>query len=376
MNQETPNPEVNYFEMPDEQITNMMAPSAPVAVDPAEPVDPVDPVEPQLDPAPQDPVEPVVNTDPAPVDPVVDPAAPKADAPAGDTDPKPAVATDPTPKAEDTPDYAAFYNELLGQPIKANGKEIQLRSLEEIKQLLQMGLNYTKKTQAMQPVLRVVKMLENNGLLDEAKLAHLIDVDKGNPQAIQRLLADKKFDPNQIDSDEAASYVPGNHQVSDTEMAFNAALDELETSPTGVEIIQAVAKQWDEQSRRAALQDPSILQVLHQQKTLGLYDVITTEMDRLTTLGQLQGVPFLQAYRAVGDMLNDAGKLKPKADTTPPIVEAPVETRVAAPAPTVDNSAQALAATPTRATPASKPIETNLLDLPDDEFLKRFNGRV
>lgn len=319
---------------------------------------------------------------------VKDPAAAKPPAgnpetdPAKSTDPKdPNALADPAAKKTDEPakvptadDHKAFYERILGQPIKANGKDIQLRSPEEAERLIQMGLNYTKKMQAWQPRMRVVTMLENNGLLDEAKLSHLIDLSKGDPLAIQKLLADSKFDPMMVDADKAASYKPGNHQVSDTELAFNAALDDLESTTTGVELITEVAKQWDEQSRQAVYQDPSILRVINEQKGLGLYARITTEMAHLKTLGHLQGVPFLQAYRAVGDMLNDQGRLVPEPQKQPS--PTPVETRVATPAPKVTNNEKAAAASPTKATPAAPKTEPNFLDLPDDQFLKQMQGRL
>ena len=298
----------------------------------------------------------------AAADPNTDPNKGKVETPAAEKQ-------DPTPE-----DHKAFYQRILGQPIKANGKEIQLRSPEEAERLIQMGLNYTKKMQAWQPRMRVVTMLENNGLLDEAKLGYLIDLSKGNPDAIQKLLSESKFDLHTVDADKAASYKPGNHQVSDTELAFNAALDDLESTETGVELISEVAKQWDEQSRQAVYQDPGILRVINEQKALGLYARITAEMDHLKSLGHLQGIPFLQAYRAVGDMLNEQGRLNPNAAPKQP--ETPVETRVATPPAKVVNNDKAAAAATTKATPVAVKKEESFLDLPDDEFIKRMAGRV
>jgi len=399
--QNDPNTEVNVFDLPDDEVMAMTsAPAAPV--EPAAVVEPVveEPavVEPVVvEPVVTEPVAPVVVepvVDPlatpdgstptppvvAPVvaDPLATPATPAAPEPAkpGDVVAEPAAKVEPQTPAEPTADdHKAFYERLLKNPIKANGKQIQLQSPEEAEQLIKMGLNYTKKMQAWQPRMRVVTMLENNNLLDEGKLAHLIDLSKGDPAAIQKLLVDSKFDPMTVDADKAASYKPGNHQVSDQEMRFNAAMDDLESSETGVQLITEVAKQWDEQSRQAVYQDPSILHVINEQKAIGLYARITGEMDRLKTLGHLQGVPFLQAYRAVGDMLNDRGLLKPEPQKQPEAQE-PVETRVATPAPQVTNSDKAKAASPTKATPAAPKVETNYLDLPDDEFLKKMQGRL
>lgn len=398
----TPSADVNIYDLSDDEILNMIPPRAEAAIEAApqaEPVEPAAPVEAQTDTTTaDDATTPAASEvadesdtpaagDPA-ATPVEVPGSPAAATPAADdASATPAAATDPDAAPAETPatttaapaeptadDYKAFYDRLLTKPIKANGKEIQLQTPDEAEKLIQMGLNYTKKMHALQPRLRVLTMLENHGLLDETRLAHLIDVSKGNPEAIQKLLADQKFDPMAVDADKAASYTPGNHRVSDAEMAFNAALDELESSETGVTLISEVAKQWDERSRQAAYQDPSILLQINDHKISGIYGRIHTEIERLTALGQLQGVPFLQAYKAVGDMLNDRGALGGPQKQPAPAV--PVATRVATPAPVVTNNDRAKAASPTRATPTAPKTSKNYLELPDDEFLKQMGGRL
>ena len=60
---------------------------------------------------------------------------------------------------EETPQVDEDYKRIL-QPFKANGTEVQVRSVDEAIQLMQMGANYTKKMQALQPNLKVLKTLE------------------------------------------------------------------------------------------------------------------------------------------------------------------------------------------------------------------------
>lgn len=290
-----------------------------------------------------------------------------------------AISDDSEGSEEEKPkeiDHKAFYERIIGSPIKANGKEITLENEDEAIRLIQMGANYTKNMQKLRPALRVVKMLENNELLDEKKLAHLIDLDKGNPQAIQKLLADKNFDSLSIDEEEAAKYEPGNHQVSDAEMKFNHVLDELENSDEGLDLIHEVSTQWDRESKQAVFQDPNILNILHEHRANGLYSVVKAEVDRQEALGYLNGVPFLQAYNAVGDMLAKQGKL----NTQPPVQQAPPEpvaTRTVAPKPPVKNSKKARGAMPTRASaPKPKKSTIDYLDMPDDQFLAQMEDRL
>lgn len=315
---------------------------------------------------------------------------PEAKGEAVASDPKPKVDADgkpvkaapkKKPAAEDKPaatvnvvmsrdDKAAAYDKIMA-PFKANGKEIQLQNPEEAIKLQQMGANYTKKMQALQPSLRIVRMLENNKLLDEEKLSFLIDLDKRNPQAIQKLIKDSQFDTNTVDEEEADKYVPGNHQVGDAELSFQTVLDDIESTPTGPELIATVAQQWDADSKQALYQNPQILQVINEQKAMGLYDQIHGEVERQRMLGNLDGVPYLQAYRAVGDMLKDQGKLggsSPKPE--------PVETRVKTPAKPASNDDRARAASTTKATPSGAKEEFNPLAQSDEEFLKTMEGRV
>jgi hypothetical protein len=290
---------------------------------------------------------------------------------------KPGEKTPEEKAAEAAPvtiDYEAGYKKIMA-PFKANGREIQLQSPEEAVKLMQMGANYTKKMQALQPALRVVKMLENNQLLDEGQLSYLIDLHQRKPEAIQKLLADSKFDPLKADEEQAAAYVPGNHRVSDGEIQFQQALDEIEATPTGAELITEVAQQWDADSKQALFKDPRLLTVINGHKANGLYDQIHAELSRRRVLGQFQGVPFLAAYEAVGAEMQTAGLLGKPAEEVAPRQEA-VVTRVVPPTSKVANTERAKAAMPTRATPSSAREEVNPLAQSDDEFLKQMQGRV
>jgi hypothetical protein len=123
-------------------------------------------------------------------------------------------------EAAPTINYEEQYNRLMA-PFKANGKMITLNSPEELIQLAQMGANYTRKMQDIQPHRKVLQMLQNNGLLDEGKLSFLIDLDKKDPEAIKKLIKDTGMDPLDIDTSVEPDYKEGNHIVSDdSDVAF------------------------------------------------------------------------------------------------------------------------------------------------------------
>lgn len=402
----------SILEMSDDEVMGMTsAPEAPPVEEPKEPVEPVEEVE---TPASTPPVESVEEVTPEVVPPKekepeeVSPLAtddndetkvpkkePKAKEVVPPKEKEPAKTEVVSPKEEpakkdvppkapetvETPiNYEEAYKKIM-QPFKANGREITLQNPEEAIRMMQMGANYTKKMQQLQPALRVITMLSNNQLMDEGKVSYFIDLMKGDQNAIQKLLADSKFDAMEQDSAKADSYVPGNHQVSDQELQFNQILDEAAASEHGAELISEMSRQWDKDSKMALYQEPALIRVLTEQKANGLYATITNEMHRQQVLGHLQGVPFLQAYKMVGDHLHAAGLLKPKSPAAPsaplaPVQPEPVETRVVAPPAVVTNNERATAAAPPRTTAKAPAQEINYLAQSDDDFLKQMSGRV
>jgi hypothetical protein len=304
-------------------------------------------------------------------DPGKEPAKPAAE---GDAD-KAKEPGKPDAPAVTPVDYKAAYEQIMA-PFKANGKEIKLESVDEAVRLMQMGANYTKKLQALQPNLKLLKMMENNGLLDEGKLSYLIDLDKKNPAAIQKLLRESGVDPLDIDTRAEPNYKPGNYQVSDEQMTFSTTLEEVSSDPAGAQIVVAVNRTWDEQSKREIYKDPNILRVLTDHKHNGIYDKISAEMDRRRVLGTLPAtMPFLNAYMSVGKELDQRGALTPTAPAQ--AAQNPgqqpqariVETRTAPPK-QAPNADKARAASPVSSSPKKAAPDFNPLALSDEEFMK------
>jgi len=293
-----------------------------------------------------------------------------------DAQPDPVTKNEPVKVDEpaSTINYEEQYNRLMA-PFKANGKMITLNSPDELIQLAQMGANYTRKMQDIQPHRKVLQMLQNNGLLDEGKLSFLIDLDKKDPEAIKKLIKDTGMDPLDIDTSVEPAYKEGNHRISDEDVAFTTALEDIKSTPNGIETIQVI-NQWDHASKDLLWKSPDLMAVIHSQRDNGIYDRIATEIDRRKTLGIIPAtVPFIQAYRVVGDELNNQGKFN---DLVKPIPKnnQPIATRVVTPKPTVTNGTKASAASTTRSVTTSAKQLVNPLAMSDEDFLKQMNNRV
>ena len=197
-------------------------------------------------------------------------------------------------------DYKAFYDSIMG-PIKANGKTFQARSAEEAVRLMQMGMNYTQKMQHLAPYRKRIQMLQNAGLLEDDKLNYLIDLAKGNPEAVKKLLKDNKLDPLDMNLEDEPKYVPGNHTVTDAEVQIQTIVDDLKSTPQGLETLRLI-NGWDQASLGEVYKTPSMIATLHEQRQSGVYDFIMKEMEHQKMLGNIpEGTPFLEAYKAVGD---------------------------------------------------------------------------
>lgn len=203
-------------------------------------------------------------------------------------------------------DYKAEY-ERLTQPFKANGKEVKVSSVEDAIELMQMGANYSKKMAALKPHLKVIKMLEKNGLMDESKLSYLIDLNGKNPEAIAKLVKDSGLDPLEMGSEKADGYKPTSHKVDDREIELDNVLEDIKDSSTYQRTISVVSNDWDKASKEVIANTPQILKVLNAHMESGIYDIIQAELENERIFGRLQGLSDIEAYRYVGDRIQANG---------------------------------------------------------------------
>lgn len=268
--------------------------------------------------------------------------------------------------------YEEAYKNMM-KPLRANGKDIELRSPEELIKLAQQGANFTQKMQQIAPVRKLMLMLQNNNLLSEDKLSYLIDLDKKNPEAIKQLLKDAGVDPMDIDTSVAPAYQQGNHKVTDEEANFQATLDSLSGSAEGKATIQVINTTWDQASKDVLWSNPQLMEIMHEQQQSGLYGTVSAEIERQRLFGQLPAtMSFLEAYKVVGDQMLAAEAVKKQTPAQTPVAVA----RTAPVKPAATESERAKAAGATRTTPRQAKVVVNPLGMSDDDFLKQFNGRL
>lgn len=267
-------------------------------------------------------------------------------------------------------DYENEYKRLLA-PFKANGKDIQVTSVDEALTLMQMGANYNKKMAALKPNLKVLKLLDTHGLLDENELNFLIDLKEKNPKAIMKLVKDSGIDPMEMDVDTAEGYKPNVRTVNEKEMALDDVIAELSETPSYSKTIDVVGTQWDEPSRKIVAENPQLLRIINDHVASGVYPIIEKEMERNRVLGKLNGLSDIDAYRQIGDAIQARGgfdHLGRQGTQTPTAKVVPPKPRKEDDPKLRDKK---LAAAPPKSAPSSSvKSDFNPLSLSDEEFAK------
>ena len=210
------------------------------------------------------------------------------------------------PNNEDNPKlskYEEAYNELFGKPIHASGREVNLRDVNQAKNLIEMGVDYNKKMQHMRPHMQTLKTLEKEGLLgDQEQLNLLLEAKQGNKDAIKKLIAQADIDILDIaddDENDASSYTPDNHMVSAKEIEIEEAFSAIRGSGSYEKTVDVMTNILDEKSREIITDNPQYITALNKDVESGLYDKVMDMVQyQKDTRAVPQGMSDIEIYIA------------------------------------------------------------------------------
>jgi len=284
---------------------------------------------------------------------------------------------DSTDTKEDTPettelDYKSAFKKVTS-PFKANGVDMQVTDPNDIVRLMQMGANYQKKMSQLKPNLKLIKMLENNDLLNEARLNNLIDLSKKDPKAITKLIKESSIDPLEIDKDAPVDYQPTNYSVTDKEYELDRILDDIKHTKTFDKTIDTLTKDWDASSKELVSDNPEIIGVINTHMGNGVFDKVNSIMQQERTLGKLDGIPDVEAYRMIVEHMHKSGALIDKSQS--PTTASKVSSNSGQEA-DADRNKKRKAVAPVKQTATKTPKkEEDFLGLSDEEFMKKYAAR-
>lgn len=274
-----------------------------------------------------------------------------------------------TPQETDTFNYENAYNQVTA-PFKANGATMQVKSPEDIVRLMQMGAGAQKQMAKLKPNLKLIKMLENNNLLDERRLNNLIDLSKNDSKAIAKLVKDSGVDPDDIDIENASTYQPNNYTVTDSEYELDQVLDSIKHTDTFDKTIDLLTSEWDDKSKTFVSENPNVIRVINDHMLNGVYDKVNAIMQQDKALGKLSGVSDVDAYKQIIDMLAKNGELIDGDQ------QEPVQSNITdiGDVDSVKRKQNRKAAAPTKQTNTSNNSKQDVsyLTLSDDEFIAKY----
>ena len=263
-------------------------------------------------------------------------------------------------------DFEAAYKRITS-PFKASKRMMQVNNVDDAIALMQKGADYHSKMRAIAPHLKMVNMLEKEGLLDQTKLNNLIDISKRDPKAIAQLIKDSGIDPLDIDTDEEVGYKPTNYGISDKEFQINQAIDDIRDTPSFDKTISVLAKEWDDESKKLISDNPGIIGIINDHVYNGVFDKVQSVMDTERALGRLQ-MPDVEAYRQVAEHLFQSGAIvnegqgnqSPNASVPKPKARDDVAIK----------QKRKAAASTKKTTTKNSTVPPNYLNMTDEEFMK------
>ena len=258
-------------------------------------------------------------------------------------------------------------------PLKANGKDFEIKDVDEVRKLMSMGIGFNKKMSQLKGHRQTLATLEKANISND-DLNFLIDLKNKKPEAISKLIKEAEYDP--LAQDESNdTYVPSDHSVSDAQLAFDEAVEQLSSTESGQRTLDVIGNHMDDASRNSLANNPAQMYVIQQQIESGIFDKVNAELERWKQFGdpRIKGLSDIQAYGTVGSDMESKGAFtesntsksqgKPSANQTVTGNKKVAKQKKAAASPRQKSAVK----------PATKDV--NYLSMSDEDFEKMFDSK-
>lgn len=211
----------------------------------------------------------------------------------------------------------------------ANGRQVRVEKPEDIVRLMQMGMNYNKKMEAIKPNMGLIKTLKEHGLDNPETLQFLIDLKKHDKTAIAKLLKDAEVDTYDLPDLEETPYTSQTAIISNQQAEFESVLADLNQLPKGTDLIQSLGRSetWDDNSLEFFRTQPEALYHLYNDKNSGMYDEVLRVIDVDKSLGRIPQTwlekPFVELYEFVASSLSQQQQQVPTSQSPNPLNQQP-----------------------------------------------------
>ena len=175
-------------------------------------------------------------------------------------------------------------NEIIMKPYKHRGREIDIKTAEEIRTLVSKGLDYGRKSQELAKSRKTVQSLETNGIETDEELSLLLAAKNGDKGALLRIIEDNKIKQQDLYGEEfdeqfkRPTYEQKDNLVSQEQASLTDVINTLKGNEDFGFVMENINTEWDSGSKQTLAQHPKILNTLTEHKEQGIFEVVTSEI--------------------------------------------------------------------------------------------------
>ena len=166
---------------------------------------------------------------------------------------------------------------------RANGKDYEFSSEEIVDQfpkIFGQAMDYTKKMQTIKPWRKTIDAIES-AELNHDDVSLMIDVLKGDKDAITEVLKRTGTDTLELDTETESKYVAKDYGRDDSALAIKDIVDDISQDIEYKTTHNVLSKQWDESSWNVMAQNPEMIRLLHTDVKSGMYDTLQPLAEKL-----------------------------------------------------------------------------------------------
>jgi hypothetical protein len=167
------------------------------------------------------------------------------------------------------------------KPLKVDGKELPINSLDELYTMASAGTKFTQKMQAISKYKKAYMIMDKQGLTDE-DISLLAEAKTGNKDAIATLIKQAGIDPLELDDGPSENYTPGAFIPSDAVVQIEEIQKELSAEPEVYQnTVRVVNDILDERSQEMLVQNPNLIRGIHEDIKSGAFQYVMAEAEKL-----------------------------------------------------------------------------------------------
>jgi len=187
------------------------------------------------------------------------------------------------PSSEDTEDEEEEEQPTQSYKFRANGKDYEFSSEEIVDQfpkIFGQAMDYTKKMQAIKPWRKTIDAIEGANL-NHNDVNLMIDVLKGDKEAITEVLKRTGVDTLELDTETDSKYVAKDYGRDDSALAIKDIVDDISRDVEYATTHNILSKEWDDRSWNTMAQNPEMIKLLHTDVKSGMYDTLQPLAEKL-----------------------------------------------------------------------------------------------